>query len=165
LVPLELVENTDRNSILLNCTKKDVYALQTFHEAYFNGYDAYSGSLPIPVPGVDPSSTLYHPHRAADSAASDASVHASAVEQAVKKGAEVLAADAWVGKVDELVVDPETHQVTHLVLRQHHLLKDKAITIPVSAIEKADMDTVFLKIDKDAVEASPTVTLKKFHWE
>jgi sporulation protein YlmC with PRC-barrel domain len=165
LVPLELVENTDRNSILLNCTKKDVYALQTFHEAYFNGYDAYSGSLPIPVPGVDPSSTLYHPHRAADSAASDASVHASAVEQAVKKGAEVLAADAWVGKVDELVVDPETHQVTHLVLRQHHLLKDKAITIPVSAIEKADMDTVFLKIDKDAVEALPTVTLKKFHWE
>lgn len=76
-----------------------------------------------------------------------------------------MAADAWVGQVDELVVDPKTHRVTHMVLRQHHLLKDKAITIPVTEIEKAEMDTVYLKIDKDAVEALPTVALKKFHWE
>jgi hypothetical protein len=52
-----------------------------------------------------------------------------------------------------------------MVLRQHHLLKDKAITIPVTAIEKAEMDTVYLKIDKDAVEALPTVALKKYPWE
>jgi sporulation protein YlmC with PRC-barrel domain len=70
-----------------------------------------------------------------------------------------------VGQVDELVIDPKTHRVTHLVLRRHHLLHDKAITIPVSAIERAEMDTVFLKIDKDAVKALPTVTLKKFPWE
>ena len=165
LVPLELVKNTDRKSILLNCTKKDVYALQPFHEGYFNGYDTYSGSPPIPAPGVDPSSTLYHPHRAADSTTSDASVYASAVQLAVKKGADVLATDDRVGQVDELVIDPETHRVTHLVLRQHHLLKYKAITIPVSAIEKAETDTVFLKIDKAAVEAVPTVALQKFPWE
>ena len=46
------------------------------------------------------------------------------------------------GKVDELVIDPETHRVTHLVLRQHSLLHDKAITIPVSAIRDAEIDVV-----------------------
>ena len=43
--------------------------------------------------------------------------------------------------------------MTHLVLRQHSLLHDKAITIPVSAIRDAEMDVVYLKIDRDAVEA------------
>ena len=38
---------------------------------------------------------------------------------AINKGADVLATDARVGKVDELVIDPETHRITHLVLRQH----------------------------------------------
>jgi hypothetical protein len=48
---------------------------------------------------------------------------------------------------------PGTHRVTHLVLRQHSLLHDKAITIPVAAIRDAEMDVVYFKIDKDAVEA------------
>jgi sporulation protein YlmC with PRC-barrel domain len=165
LVPLDMVTDADRDAIQLDCQKGDVYQLTPFNAAYFNGYDDYRSSPPIPAPAVDRSSTLYHAHRAADSTASDASIHSSAVEQAVKKGAEVLAADAWVGQVDELVVDPETYQVTHLVLRQHHLLKNKAITIPVSAIEAVETDTVYLKIGKDEVEALPTVALKKFPWE
>ena len=69
------------------------------------------------------------------------------------------------GKVDELVIDPETHQVTHLVLRQHSLLHDKAITIPTTAIRDARVDTVLLNIDRDAVEALPAVALKRFPWE
>jgi len=39
------------------------------------------------------------------------------------------------------------------------------VTIPVSEIERAEVDTVFLKIDKEAVEALPAVALKKFPWE
>jgi sporulation protein YlmC with PRC-barrel domain len=170
LVSLESVKSTDRQGIDLNCTKEDVYALPPFHEGYFKGYDAYSGSPPIPAAGVEPSSTFYHPLRTAESTTesrtiTDTAVRASVVELAVKKGADVLATDARVGVVDELVIDPETHRVTHLVLCQHHLLKDKEITIPVSAIRDAQTDTVFLKIDKDAVEALPTVALKKYPWE
>ena len=165
LAPVELVEDADRDSIHLNCTKEEVYALQPFHEGYFHGYDDYGGQPPIPAPGVDPGSTLYHPHRTAEPTTEDASLHLPEVELAIKKGAEVLATDARVGKVDELVIDPETHRVTHLVLRQHNLLHDKAITIPVSAIRKVELDTVLLEIDKDAVEALPAVALKKFPWE
>jgi sporulation protein YlmC with PRC-barrel domain len=165
LVPLELVEDADRDTVHLNCTKEDLYALHPFHKGYFSGYDDYSGSPPIPVLGGEPSSTLYHPHRTAEPATQDAAAHYSVVELAVKKGADVLATDGQVGKVDELVVDPETHQITHLVLRQHTLLHDKAITIPVTAIRDAKPDTVYLQIDKDAVGALPTVALIKFPWE
>ena len=63
-----------------------------------------------------------------------------------------MASDARVGKVDELVIDPETHRVTHLVLRQHFLLNKWLVTIPVSEIERVETDTIFLKIDKQAVK-------------
>jgi sporulation protein YlmC with PRC-barrel domain len=87
------------------------------------------------------------------------------VELAIHKGADVLATDARVGKVDELVIDQETHRITHLVLRQHFLLNKWIVTIPVSEIERVEVDTIFLKIDKDAVEKLPAVALKKFAWE
>jgi hypothetical protein len=63
------------------------------------------------------------------------------------------------------VIDPETHRITHLVLRQHFLLNKWIVTIPVSEIERAEVDTIFLKIDKAAVEALPAVALKRFPWE
>ena len=70
-----------------------------------------------------------------------------------------------VGKIDEVIIDPETHRVTHLVLRQHKLLNKWIVTIPVSEIEDAKMDTVYLKLNKDAIKELPTVALKKFPWE
>ena len=63
------------------------------------------------------------------------------------------------------MIDPETHVVTHLVLRQHFLLNKWIVTIPVSEIERADPDYVVLKIDKAAIKELPTVTLKRFPWE
>ena len=77
----------------------------------------------------------------------------------------MLATDARVGKVDELVIDPETHRITHFILRQHFLLNKWIVTIPVSEIKRVEADTIFLKIDKEAVEALPAVALKKFPWE
>jgi sporulation protein YlmC with PRC-barrel domain len=165
VVPIEMIQDSDRTVILLACRKEDVYQLPLFDETHFNGYDAYDSAPPMPSPGMSASYTMYHPYRTAESPTEEASTHFSAVELAVNKGAVVLATDARVGKVDELVIDPETHRVTHLVLRQHFLLNKWIVTIPVSDIERAEMDTVFLKIDKDAVEALPAVALKKFPWE
>lgn len=165
VVPIERVLGSDRTAILLACRKEDVYQLPVFDQSHFHGYDAYESAPPMPSPGMSAPDTLYQPYRTAESPAEDPEARTSAVELAIHKGADVLASDARVGKVDELVIDPETHRVTHLVLRRHHLFQDEAITIPVSAIRKVEMDTVFLKIDKEAVKALPTVALKKFPWE
>jgi sporulation protein YlmC with PRC-barrel domain len=166
VVPIEKIRDTDRTVILLDCHKEDVYQLPLFDESHFHGYDDYNDAPPVPSPGMAESYTLYQPYRTAESTTEeDAAAYSSGVEVAVKKGADVLATDARVGKVDELVIDPETHRITHLVLRQHNLVSKWIVTIPVSEIERVEKDTIFLKIDKDAVEALPAVALKKFPWE
>jgi sporulation protein YlmC with PRC-barrel domain len=165
VVPLDKIERSDRTVILLNCRKEDVHQLPLFDESQFNGYDAYDSPPPLPSPGMAASNTLYHPYREAESGAESPRKESSWAKLAVNKGAMVLATDGEVGKIDELVIDPETHHVTHLVLRQHFLFNKWIVTIPVSDIERADMDTVVLKIDKEAVEALPSVALKRFPWE
>ena len=165
VVPVDMIKDSARTVILLACRKEDVYQLPPFDETHFNGYDAYDRAPPMPSPGMSASYTMYHPYRTAEPATEGKATHFAPVELAINKGADVLASDARVGKVDELVIDPETHRITHLVLRQHFLLNKWIVTIPVSEIERVEADTIFLKIDKEAVESLPAVALKKFPWE
>lgn len=165
IVPIDLIVKSDRIAILLNCYKEDVFHLPLFNEASFNGYDAYDSAPPVPATGVDASATLYHPYRTAEQGTDSFADVPHHAELALHKGARVLATDGEVGKIDELVIDPETHRVTHLVLRRHNLTNKQLVTIPVSKIERADMDFVNLKIDKAEVKELPTEKLKRFRWE
>ena len=165
VVPIEKIRDSARTVVLLSCRKEDVYQLPLFDETHFNGYDAYDSAPPLPSPGMAPSYTMYHPYRESESGTQGPARESSWARLAVNKGATVLATDGEVGKIDEFVIDPETHVVTHLVLRQHFLLNKWIVTIPVTDIERVEMDTLFLKIDKAAVEALPAVALKKFPWE
>lgn len=160
LVPVEKIEVADREEILLDCNKAEISKLTQFYPIYFNTNNFYSGTPPVPSIEMGTGNTLYHPYRT-----SETPVHHSRMQLAVNKGAVVLATDGRVGKIDELIIDPKTHQVTHLILRQHHLTNASMITIPVTNIERADMDTILLKINKKEVAALPTETIKKFPWE
>jgi hypothetical protein len=64
--------------------------------------------------------------------------------------------------VDEFVVEPASGNISHLVMRDGHLWEQQEVTIPVSAIERIEADTVLLKLDKHAVEALPTVPVKRW---
>jgi len=121
VVPIEKIEDSDRTVILLACRKEDVYQLSLFDESHFNGFDAYNSVPPLPSPGMAASCTMYHPYRTAESGTQGPTRESSWARLALNKGAMVLATDGKVGKVDELLIDPETHRVTHLVLRQHFL--------------------------------------------
>jgi hypothetical protein len=44
-------------------------------------------------------------------------------------------------------------QVTHLVLLVRHIFEAREITIPVSQIDHIDQGTVYLKLDRQSVEA------------
>ena len=163
VVPLDKVKEASRELIVLDCTTEEVYQLPPFNEAQYNGYDDYDSAPPVPTYGAGSSSTLYHPHRQGGAGA--AVTQARLRGLAINKGARVLATDGEVGKIDELVIDPETNRVTHLLLRKHHLLTNRIITIPVVEIRRAEMDAVYLKIDKEAVKELPQVSVKKFPWE
>lgn len=73
-------------------------------------------------------------------------------ELSVTKGATVMASDGQLGKVGEFVVDAKTGVITHLVVREHHLLGHKDILVPASAVDEITEDKVVLKLDKRAIE-------------
>ena len=85
-------------------------------------------------------------------------------ELAVHRGARVKASDGDVGQVDEFLVEPKSGCITHLVLREGHLWGQKDVTIPVSEIDRQHEEegVVYLKLDKQAIEALPGVPVQ--HW-
>jgi hypothetical protein len=82
-------------------------------------------------------------------------------ELAVHRGTEVEAVDGYVGKVDEFLIDPLTGHITHLVLRTGHLWGERDITIPVSQIDRVAPEGVYLKLDKEAVNELPGITVHR----
>jgi sporulation protein YlmC with PRC-barrel domain len=74
---------------------------------------------------------------------------------ALYSGMQVEASDGKVGTLDELVLDPESREVTQLRMRHGHLWGTRDILIPVGKVDIVDTKTVYLKIDKAAVEALP----------
>ena len=83
----------------------------------------------------------------------------------IHRGAKVHATDGKVGQVDEFLVSPDDHLISHLVLREGHLWGKKLVTIPVSEIDHFEADQVFLKLDRQAIEQLPSIPVKQPHLE
>jgi hypothetical protein len=78
-------------------------------------------------------------------------------EVALHRGTELNATDGHIGKVEKLIVEPDSGHITHLVLHKGHLWGKKDIMVPLSAVDRVDYDTVYLNVDKKAVEEFSTV--------
>ncbi len=88
--------------------------------------------------------------------------HIPANELAVRRGASVEATDGHAGRVDEFLIDPIDNTITHLVLREGHLWGQKNITIPMSQIDRFEENTVWLKLDKQSIEALPAIPIHRY---
>jgi uncharacterized protein YrrD len=79
-------------------------------------------------------------------------------EAAFRGGERVEATDGTVGKVDEVIVDPATTAITHIVLREGHLWQRHLVPIPIDNVDYTAHDVVYLKVDKQhlAPMATPT---------
>lgn len=82
-------------------------------------------------------------------------------EVAIHQEARVEATDGDVGKVDELIIDPETNVISHLVLRHGHFWGKRDITVPVDQIDHVEDDVVYLKLDKKAIGKLPSFQAPK----
>jgi sporulation protein YlmC with PRC-barrel domain len=155
LVPMGKVASTSEDGINLNCTKADVAKMQPFVEAHFvadsppGGYyssgQAYAGQYVFNDSSYDIEQGGRIPHD----------------ELPVYPGMQVEASDGKVGKLDELVLDSETGDITHLTMREGHLWGKKDVTIPVSDVDLLDEETIYLKIDRRAVRALPAVKVRR----
>jgi hypothetical protein len=155
LVPAGNVVSATQQQITLNCTKSDVAKMPPFIVSSF---------VRRPAPGnaysPDP---VYAPRYVIGDTAYDEVQELNIPEGglALHSGMHVEATDGHLGKAHELVVDPNSGEITHLLMREGHLWSKKDVTIQVAAIDFVDADNVYLKLDKAAVEALPAVPVRR----
>jgi hypothetical protein len=79
---------------------------------------------------------------------------------AVHGGHHVHATDGDIGKVQGLVIDPASHQVSHFLLQEGHLWGRKRVAIPISAV--AGLATgLRLNLSKEQVQDLPSAEIEE----
>jgi sporulation protein YlmC with PRC-barrel domain len=144
LAPADQIVEASPTVIRLRCTKDELIHMDPFIE------HKYVTIMPDASRWAPKPQVISIPHRRIPKG-----------ELAIERGSHVEATDGPVGKVDELLVDPQDKHITHLVLREGHLWGQRDVTIPTLQIDHVEDDTVFLKLDKRTVELLPAVPVRK----
>jgi sporulation protein YlmC with PRC-barrel domain len=174
IVPFEQVANTTPDKIVLRCSRTEVFEMDEFVKVHYIDNPLYDPSFvgldrPISSRGLwleDPESYMLWPYVTPDVESPYVPVADKQIppdELAVRRGADVWATDGRVGKVDELMVDPASGHITHLVLKRGHLWGQQDITVPIAAIHHMEASTVKLNLDKQAIAALPKLPVRRFH--
>ncbi len=75
--------------------------------------------------------------------------------------AQVNASDGRIGRVGGLISDESGETVTHLILQEGHRWGKKEVALPLSAVDRVEGNTVYLKLDKKAIEQLPMLPHKR----
>jgi hypothetical protein len=155
LVSIMLIATTAAEVILLRCSKEEFAKLEAFNEPDFIYAD-------VPQHTTSPNLTMLWPYVLPVKRIIDEKIRRIPPgELAVRRGARVRATDGWVGTVDEFLVGPVSGNITHLVLREGHLWKEKDVTIPVAQIEHNEEKLLYLTVNKETIAAMPSVPVKR----
>ena len=157
LVPVDLVQETAPDRIRLKCARNDLEKMEMFeYEEYLRpeepGYLYWPYALPI-AGYISDEVEVHLPVKRRNIATDEFALH---------RGTWVEATDGTVGQVDELLVNSNNMQVTHLILLERHILKKREVTIPVSQIDHVDENTIYLKLDRKSVEELPTTPIQRW---
>jgi sporulation protein YlmC with PRC-barrel domain len=154
LVPVGMVEESDREHILLSMTRAEFDRLPFAEETQFlPGFSDYAG--------YEPEDLLLQPYFGANSPLPVTVDTLPAGEVAVRRGESVRASDGHVGEVEGLVVSGPDHRVSHLVLKEGHFFGHKDVCVPLAAVQSVDDEGIILKISKDEVNDLPTVEFNR----
>ena len=156
LVPLDLVDATT-GEIRLRCSLAEFENLDPAEATRFlPGTPGYSGYGPDQVLIMP-----YYNIGMADAYSGPMTVTYDAVplgEVEVRRGEHVHATDGHIGKVQGLVIDQNSHHVTHVLLQEGHLWGRKEVAIPIGAVTGVD-DGIRLNITKQQVQDLPPVDI------
>lgn len=161
LVPTDTVTDADPGTVAVAISHDGLSALDRFDEPAYNIPDA---ELPLEGLVLDPGSYFLEPFATPlDGFAIADHERIPRGEIAIRRGAEVVSIEGQrVGHVDEFLVDPADGQITHLVLRQSHLLRrGDDIVVPVHTATRFEDDRVVLDLDFSAVEALDKIPVRR----
>jgi sporulation protein YlmC with PRC-barrel domain len=151
LVPIGRIAGSTPETIRLNCNHDELLKMPVFNQAEFipSGWNGTYGSFSLLWPYVTPETDFIEIDNE----------QIPTNELAIRRGASVEATDGHIGSVDEFLINPIDNTVTHLVLREGHLWGQKNITIPMSQIDRIEENSVWLKLDKQSIEALPAIPI------
>lgn len=157
-VHLDRVERTEHDTIYLNCTIDELHGMPSFTETHYVKADIpdysmlQSGAYESPYVTYVEEDVMPVEEECVPPG-----------ELAVHRGTKVAASDGSVGVLEEFVVDSKTGKVSHFVLRKGHLWGKRDVAIPITAIDHTEGETVYLKLDKKAVDALPSISVKRHY--
>jgi uncharacterized membrane protein len=157
LVPLEAVENTSHDRIWVKLTVDELAELPDFTVNHY---------LKAELSDYPEDQALMQPYVTTPAVANLNRVVEEMVppgQMALFRGTTVEATDGPIGKLSELLIEPESGQMSHLVVHTGGLLGRKEIILPLSAIAETTEEAIYLKLDKAAVEQLPAVPLRRHY--
>jgi hypothetical protein len=177
LVPLQLVDDTT-GEIRLRCTKAEFEKLDPAKETDFVAGSEHPGYEPdqvlswpyfglggglggrISMSGVWTEGQGWDPqgsHGLRRRTFTYDSVPVGEVQ--VRRNDHVHATDGEIGLVEGLVLDTDSHEVTHILLQEGHLWDRKEVAIPIGAVTDMEIG-IQLNISKQQVEDLPPVDIE-----
>ncbi len=157
LVPLKMALKTSHDEIWLDCAEDDLKKMPLFLVTEFvERADQQSGDWAEEEgeweDGVDMSSFEM------TTEAYGMPVEVERVpegEVSFHRHVSIEATDGHIGRIEKFIIEPESGQITHIVLQKGHLWGKKDVMVPVSAIDTIDYESVYLNVDKSTAEGFP----------
>lgn len=154
LLPLSLVAESSAKHIAAHCTRADLAQMAPFLKTVRledQGLDAMDAQALF---GAEQQSGVAFQDFSFAGAGSSEMVEVEAIPEAeivVRHGIPVEATDGKAGELDGFTLDPQSGQITHLVLREGHLFK-KDVTVVLDQIDRIGETAIHLNIAKAAVK-------------
>lgn len=156
LVPIDRIASASPEGITLSCSRAELAAMEPFTETEFVQTE-------LPHLEMHAEGAYMWPYVSpATHVTAQAHERIPPGELAVRRGAEVLASDGAIGKVSELMIDPEDGHVTHLVLREGHLWGKRDVVVPLALVDGLREGAVHLRASKAEVGELPHIAVKRW---
>lgn len=161
LVAVDYVVETNPDTVRLSCTRDELLSMEHFVEQHYiekspPGYSHYQAGewhAPVTTTSMEGAYDVEETERI------------PAGELAVRRGNPVEATDGAFGVVGEFLVEPESGHITHMVLEEGHGRGKKDVSLPVSAIDRVEHGTVYLKLAKKEVDSLPAIPVNRHYDE
>lgn len=168
MVPVRRVKQASRFRIDLSCTSDDVAHMPPFLVTSYIQESPYGKSLDSSMtyffPGpVGFRNTVYDSPYNVENTAFDKVVRENvpADELSLAAGMEIDASDGKVGKLDEIVLDPASGKITHLLMKKGPFWSRREVLLPVPSVVNIDNGAIHLGLDRKKVSEMPAVAIKR----
>ncbi len=156
LVPLELVQHADADTVRLSGGVEQFHQLDDAEDTHFladatDRFGRPSDVLNWPFFGLGAPLGSSHGEPMYED-------RVPIGEVPIRRGDAVHASDGEVGSVQGLVVDPADHHVTHVLLKEGHLWGRKQVAIPIGAATRVGA-VIEVGLTKQQIEELPAVEL------